>query len=136
LWTRHGGRTLSLRGSIAMSMTLAQRERARLLFKAIYEFRRSYEPCGFKQTYIAEVSGIGQPTISKILNAQIEPTEDQLNRLFEGLGLKLDNLLAEWHPKNRLLGYLATPLTNVVNQPNITTLSVYGPREVLALAPQ
>jgi transcriptional regulator with XRE-family HTH domain len=96
-----------------MPLSREQRERARLMFSAICEFRKNYEPCGFKQAHIAEMSGIPQPTISKVLNGQIDPSEDQLNRLFEALGLRLDNVLSDWRPKDRLVGYLATPLTGV-----------------------
>src|SRR5882672_4487840 len=97
-----------------MPLSREQRERARLMFSAICEFRKNYEPCGFKQAHIAEMSGVPQPTISKVLNGQIDPSEDQLNRLFEALGLRLDNVLSDWHPKDRLVGYLATPLTGIV----------------------
>ena len=97
-----------------MPLSREQRERARLMFSAICEFRKNYEPCGFKQAHIADMSGIPQPTISKVLNGQIDPSEDQLNRLFEALGLRLDNVLTDWRPKDRLVGYLATPLTGIV----------------------
>jgi transcriptional regulator with XRE-family HTH domain len=96
-----------------MSLSREQRERARLMFSAICEFRKNYEPCGFKQALIAEMTGIPQPTISKVLNGQIDPSEDQLTRLFEALGLRLDNVLSDWRPKDRLVGYLATPLTGI-----------------------
>ena len=87
-----------------MALTREQRERARLMFSAICEFRKNYEPCGFKQAHIAEMSAIPQPTISKVLNGQVDPSEDQLNRLFEALGLRLDNVLSDWRPKERLVG--------------------------------
>src|ERR1700722_5624919 len=100
-----------------MPLSREQRERARLMFSAIYEFRKNHEPCGFKQAHITEISGVPQSTISKILGKQIDPSEDQLNRLFEALGLRLDNVLSEWRPKDRLVGYLATPLTGIVASP-------------------
>jgi len=87
------------------------------MFSAICEFRKNYEPCGFKQAHIAETSGVPQPTISKILGGHYDPTEDQLNRLFEALGLRLDNVLSDWRPKDRLVGYLATPLTAIATDP-------------------
>jgi transcriptional regulator with XRE-family HTH domain len=100
-----------------MALSGEQRERARLMFSAIYEFRKNHEPTGFKQSHIGEVSGVPQSTISKILSGQLDPSEDQLNRLFEALGLRLDNVLADWRPKDRLVGYLASPLTAVAADP-------------------
>jgi len=88
------------------------------MFSAICEFRKNYEPCAFKQAQVAEISKVPQPTISKILSGHLDPSEEQLNRLFEALGLRLDNVLSDWRPKDRLVGYLATPLTAVSSDPS------------------
>jgi transcriptional regulator with XRE-family HTH domain len=70
------------------------------------------------QTELGELSGVTQPTISKILSHSqkgddnYSPTEEILSKLFQGLGLKLHDILNE--PDclpERIYGYLATPLT-------------------------
>lgn len=67
---------------------------------------------GISQIELAELSGVGQSTISKILGDDNSPTEDALAKLFEGLGYNLyDIVSASGSVPEKLFGYLATPLT-------------------------
>lgn len=69
---------------------------------------------GVSQTELAQMSGVGQPTISKILgdDASYSPTEDALAKLFEGLGYNLYDIVSTpGSVPEKLFGYLATPLT-------------------------
>ncbi len=70
------------------------------------------------QTQLEHLSGVKQPTISKVLShakgddATYSPTEDVLQKLFQGLGHNLSDILNE--PDclpEQICGYLATPLT-------------------------
>jgi len=70
------------------------------------------------QIQLAESSNVSQGTISKILHPQDDdpyvPTEDILEKLFQGLGLNLVEILNE--PDclpEKIVGYLATPLTGL-----------------------
>lgn len=66
------------------------------------------------QTELAELSGVAQSTISKILGDEdgYAPSEDALVKLFEGLGYNLyDVVNTPGSVPERLYGYLATPLT-------------------------
>ncbi len=74
---------------------------------------------GMTQTQLETVSGVNQSTISKIFSHSqndaadnYSPSEEVLTKLFQALGLKLTEILNE--PDclpNKILGYLATPLT-------------------------
>ncbi len=69
---------------------------------------------GVSQTELAQLSGVGQPTISKVLgdDDSYSRTEDVLAKLFEGLGCNLyDVVSAPGSVPEKLFGYLATPLT-------------------------
>src|SRR6266404_1154526 len=75
---------------------------------------RIFSRMGFSQTELAQLSSVGQPTISKILgdDPTYSPTEDILARLFEALGHNLyDIVKAPGNVPERLSAYLATPLT-------------------------
>src|SRR2546428_790559 len=70
------------------------------------------------QVQLEQLSGVKQPTISKILSHSkadddnYSPTEDVLVKLFQGLGHNLFDILNE--PDclpEKIFGYLATPLT-------------------------
>lgn len=57
---------------------------------------------------------VGQSTISKILKGDVTPSAEQLELLFDGLGLKLANVLADCDKDDEeIQGYLATPLTGL-----------------------
>jgi transcriptional regulator with XRE-family HTH domain len=70
---------------------------------------------GLSQTDLGVFTGVEQSTISKILKRQQEPSIEILQRLFEGLGLQLADVLkaAADHLPKTLQGYLATPLTGL-----------------------
>jgi len=70
------------------------------------------------QNDLEGLSGVEQSTISKILHRKQEPSPENLQRLFAGLGLQLADVLraaADRLPKV-LQGYLATPLTGLTEQ--------------------
>jgi transcriptional regulator with XRE-family HTH domain len=75
----------------------------------LVEFRK------LSQTQLHNVSGVSQGMISKVLTRAQQPTAEVLKRLFQALGLKLDDIIhdSEVIPPE-LLGYLATPLTGIV----------------------
>src|SRR5437016_8998669 len=82
---------------------------------AVGRLARLIEQRGIKQKELEGVSGVDQSTISKILSHSInDPSSDNLAKLFQGLGLKLTDILneAECLPE-KILGYLATPLTGL-----------------------
>ena len=90
------------------SISHDESERAVEVLKSIMDSRRH------SQVQMAELSGVEQSTISKIINGVMQPTTETLNKLFEGLGLKLEHVLQESAPTgNEIVGYLATPLTAV-----------------------
>ena len=74
-----------------------------------------------KQTHLAQLSGVSQSQISKILSRSSEnggdgnaPSEELLRKLFHALGLKLADILNESEClPNEILGYLGTPLTSL-----------------------
>jgi transcriptional regulator with XRE-family HTH domain len=81
---------------------------------------------GLNQSDLEELSGVEQSTISKILHRKQEPSLDNLQKLFGGLGLQLVDVLtaaAERLPKV-LQGYLATPLTGLTDQEDATVRDV------------
>jgi transcriptional regulator with XRE-family HTH domain len=80
---------------------------------------------GLNQTQLEQLSGVPQPTISKILNRSdgvgidtrrpALPSEEVLKKLFKALGLRLTDVLNEPDAApQEIVGYLATPLTGVV----------------------
>lgn len=85
---------------------------------AVARFARIYNHRGLTQIELEQLSGVKQPTISKILShAKGEedtytPTEDVLAKLFQGLGHNLFDIVNEpgCFPE-KIFGYLATPLT-------------------------
>ena len=75
---------------------------------------RTMENRDIKQTALALLTGIKQPTISKYINREISPSIEHLELLFDKLGLRLANVLADRDAgKQELRGYLATPLTGL-----------------------
>ncbi len=71
---------------------------------------------GLTQTQLEHLSGVKQSQVSKIFSKQSEPSPAVLVKLFNALGLKLEDILhdAPTSSVNELLGYLATPLTGIV----------------------
>jgi transcriptional regulator with XRE-family HTH domain len=70
---------------------------------------------GLNQSDLEDLSGVEQSTISKILHRKQEPSLENLQKLFGGLGLQLADVLtaaADRLPKI-LQGYLATPMTGL-----------------------
>jgi transcriptional regulator with XRE-family HTH domain len=81
---------------------------------------------GLNESALADVSGVGQSTISKILLRKQEPSLDILQKLFRGLGLQLTDVLraaADGLPKT-LQGYLATPLTGLSDKRDASVRAV------------
>jgi transcriptional regulator with XRE-family HTH domain len=76
---------------------------------------------GIKQEVLAANSGMSQSTISKIMTGSKDlgsekyiPSEDVLKKLFNALGLKLNDILNESdRVGENIYGYLATPLTGL-----------------------
>ena len=81
---------------------------------------------GLNQSDLEEFSGVEQSTISKILHRKQEPSLENLQKLFAGLGLQLADVLkaaADCLPKI-LRGYLATPLTGLSEAQDSSVRSV------------
>lgn len=78
---------------------------------------------GLTQTQLEQLSSVKQSQISKILKRQADPTPEVLRKLFQAMGLKLDDILHEAPASSGgdLLGYLATPLTAVAREPGANT---------------
>lgn len=72
------------------------------------------------QTQLQALSDVPQSQISKIRSQQVQPTEEVLRKLFEAVGLKLEDALHEAPTSSgELVGYLATPLTGLDSQAEI-----------------
>jgi transcriptional regulator with XRE-family HTH domain len=70
---------------------------------------------GLTQTELAQLSGVTQSTISKIIARSQVPSGEILKKLLQAIGLKLADVLNETDGLgHEILGYLATPLTGVV----------------------
>jgi len=67
------------------------------------------------QTQLEHLSGVKQSQISKIRSRQVEPSQEILGKLFQALGLKLDDIIHEapTSKATKIRGYLATPLTGL-----------------------
>ena len=73
------------------------------------------ESRGINQSQLETLSGVNQSTISKMFTRTLDPSFDNLKKLFQALGLRLADVLYETEGlAHDLSGYLATPLTNVV----------------------
>ena len=85
---------------------------------AVSRLKQFMESRDLNQSQLAQFSGVGQSTISKVISGQIEATKDVLIKLFDALGLRLNDILEEPEvDSGRIIGYLATPLTEVVDDP-------------------
>src|SRR5580700_8386977 len=81
---------------------------------------------GLSQSELEGLSTVEQSTISKILHRKQEPSIDNLQKLFEGLGLQFADVLkaaADRLPKI-LQGYLATPLTGLTDRQDASVRGV------------
>jgi transcriptional regulator with XRE-family HTH domain len=79
---------------------------------AITTLERLKNSRGLSQMQLAQLSGINQSTISKILGRSQSPSLENLKSLFQAVGLKLSDVLNETDELgHEILGYLATPLT-------------------------
>jgi transcriptional regulator with XRE-family HTH domain len=81
---------------------------------------------GLTQSDLEGLSTVEQSTISKILHRKQEPSIDNLQKLFEGLGLQFVDVLkaaADRLPKI-LQGYLATPLTGLTDRQDASVRAV------------
>ena len=77
---------------------------------------KTIEQREYNQPQMQQLSGVPQPTISKILTHAIDPSYEVLGKLLQSLGLTFRTVLfdSDVSPHD-MLGYLATPLTGVVN---------------------
>jgi transcriptional regulator with XRE-family HTH domain len=82
---------------------------------AVTTLQRLMNSRGLTQTELAQLSGLNQPAISKIIARSQVPSVENLKKLFQAAGLKLSDVLNETEGLgHEILGYLATPLTGVV----------------------
>jgi transcriptional regulator with XRE-family HTH domain len=81
---------------------------------------------GLNQSDLEELSTVEQSTISKILNRRQEPSIENLEKLFEGLGLQFTDVhkAAADRLPNILQGYLATPLTGLTDKQDVSVRAV------------
>lgn len=88
---------------------------------AVPRLKQAMESRGVSQSHLAALSGVGQSTISKVISGQMAPNHRLLRKLFGGLGLRLDDILEEPDDRSadRVMGYLATPLTEIVDDPKM-----------------
>lgn len=81
---------------------------------------------GLNQSDLDGLSDVEQSTISKILHRKQDPSLENLQKLFGGLGLQLGDVLraaADRLPKI-LQGYLATPLTGLTEEEDASVRGV------------
>jgi transcriptional regulator with XRE-family HTH domain len=81
---------------------------------------------GLNESELDDLSGVKQPTISKILHRRQEPSIDVLEKLFTiGLGYQLSDILsAADHTTKVLNGYMATPMTGLSDEADVTVKNV------------
>ena len=69
---------------------------------------------GYSQPQLEQLSRVNQSTISKIFARTLNPSEANLKKLFQAVGLRLEDILNETDAVgHELLGYLASPLTSI-----------------------
>jgi transcriptional regulator with XRE-family HTH domain len=82
---------------------------------AVTALKKIIEQRGLNQTQLEELSGVNQSTISKIFSRATDPSYEVLKKLYQASGLTLRSVLYDSDDfVHDLLGYLATPLTGVV----------------------
>ena len=83
---------------------------------------------GLNESEMEDLSGVKQPTISKILHRRQEPSIDVLEKLFTvGLGYQLSDILSAADQTAKVLnGYMATPLTGLSDEADATVKTVVG----------
>lgn len=78
---------------------------------------RYRESRDISQGELEKKTGIAQSTISKIEKGTMSPSAENLEKLFDALGLRLSNILADSEAGNgEIQGYFATPLTGLNQQ--------------------
>jgi transcriptional regulator with XRE-family HTH domain len=85
--------------------------------QAVTRIQTLREARGLSQTELGERSGVGQSTISRVESpsANYHPSREVLTKIARALGLKLTDLLEDPDVMaHEIVGYLATPLTAVV----------------------
>jgi len=89
---------------------------------------------GVTQTQLQEDTGVSQSTISKILTHSLDsPSEEVLSKLFHALGVNLNDILNESDClPEKILGYLATPLTALSDRAHRELHRVVGEFRLLA----
>jgi transcriptional regulator with XRE-family HTH domain len=93
-------------------MTNMNDEATQFVVRRLEKLRESRH---LSQKELAELSGVGQPTISKIFSGEQRPGEGVLEKLCNAFGLTLAGVLEQIDPQRRhMVGYLATPLTALV----------------------
>ena len=89
-----------------------QIESAVAILKSVADARKLNQP------QLEELSKVNQSTISKIFSRAIDPSYDNLKKLYQALGLSLSSVLYDSGDfVHDLLGYMATPLTGVAQDP-------------------
>ena len=82
---------------------------------AVTSLKRIVEVRDYNQPQLERLSGVNQSTISKVLNRNLIPSYEMLEKLYQGVGLKITDVLNEADdPTQHLYGYLASPLTGIV----------------------
>jgi transcriptional regulator with XRE-family HTH domain len=95
-----------------------------------------------KQVEIERLSGVDQSTISKIIHSrdideQYAPSAEVLQKLFQGLGIPLADIINESdHLAEEIVGYLATPLTGLTKSEDNEVRRVVAAIRKLASEPQ
>lgn len=89
---------------------------------------------GVTQTQLQQDTGVSQSTISKILTHSLDsPSEEVLSKLFHALGVNINDILSESDClPEKILGYLATPLTALSDRAHKELHRVVGEFRLLA----
>jgi transcriptional regulator with XRE-family HTH domain len=86
---------------------------------AVTTLKKIAETRGLSQTQLESLSGVNQSTISKIYHRATDSSYEALKNLYQALGLSLSSVISDLGEfSHDLLGYLATPLTGVVQDSN------------------
>ena len=85
---------------------------------AVATLKRIVDARGLNQPQLESLSGVNQSTISKVLSRAVDPSYEVLKKLYQASGLSLGTVLYDSGDfTHDLLGYMATPLTGVVQDP-------------------
>jgi len=79
---------------------------------------RLVESRGLNGTQLHQLSGVSQPTVSRVINRSQQPSREVLDKLYQALGVPLADIIhSDAAVSSSLQVYLATPLTEVVRDP-------------------